>query len=80
MAYFRQLFCAEGTANSLCIVPVGGGVLFSNETEWCDTLYGATNCTSIRDEAQQDMLTFSYLFYHVNAGWGLLLLLLVSLL
>lgn len=86
MAYFREIFCSEGTANTLCNVPVGGGVvfpngtgfLFQNETAWCKILYDATNCTAIRDEAQQDMLTFSYIFYNVNAGWGLLLVLLVS--
>jgi hypothetical protein len=72
MAWFRRLFCAEGTANRECIIPVQGGLEFDDIT-WCTVFFdGATNCTAIRDEAQSKMLKFSYIFYFSLASKSML--------
>lgn len=45
MAWFRENYCAPGTAGTLCMVPVFGDGAAVNETVWCEEKYQATNCT-----------------------------------
>ncbi|KAL7518360.1 hypothetical protein ACHAWX_005623 [Stephanocyclus meneghinianus] len=76
MAWFRSKFCFQGTAMGKCVVPIDGGEEFDNEEEWCEAYYDATDCSSIRDEAQASCKVFSYVFFTTN---GVLALLLVAL-
>lgn len=67
MAWFRELTCDEGTSNSLCVVPVEGGLDFESEEMWCRFNYNVTTCTDIRDRAQADTLKDMMIFYYVCA-------------
>ena len=64
MAWFRQVFCANDTYNTLCVVPIGGGQNSTSEDEWCTQLFNATNCTEIRDTAQAEVARNMYIFYY----------------
>lgn len=68
MAWFRDRYCLTGTANTLCLVPVGGYPNYTSEDDWCESLFMATNCTEIRDNAQAVMLKQANKFYYTVAG------------
>lgn len=78
LAWFRRLSCPANTANTLCTVPINGGLNAPNETAWCQHYYNATNCTDIRDAAQEYATTRILLIYYLNAIWGVLFIALVS--
>lgn len=80
MAWFREVYCEEGTAESLCMVPVYGEGNAQNETEWCQRNYNATNCTEIRDAAQAEVAGLMSWFYNANLAWGCALIAVVSVL
>jgi hypothetical protein len=65
MALFRKVSCAGDTYNTLCVVPVGGRPEYTSEDNWCNDLCNATNCTEIRNEAQDQVVTYMYLFYNI---------------
>jgi len=72
MAYFRYWFCQPTeTYNSLCAVPVFEDAV--DETQWCIDNHDATNCTAIRDSAQERAARSILWFYTGNAIWTLLL-------
>ena len=82
MAWFRELFCEPGTANTKCAVPYRGGANYANETLWCTDNYdGAEDCEQIRAAATKAMSGASYSFFYINAiiGGVLVILLLLSL-
>lgn len=68
LAWFRSMFCRDGTFNTLCIVPVLGGEGFESEEEWCLNYFNVTNCADIRDSAQRGMSALVYFFYNINFG------------
>ena len=68
MAWFRRVFCADGTYNTLCVVPIGGGEDSIDELQWCSDTFNATNCTEIRDLAQQEATRFMIIFYSISGG------------
>lgn len=72
LAWFRERYCAFGTARTLCTVPIS-----DNETQWCLENYQAVTCTAIRDSAQLDMRRMMFPYYYLNAAWGLFLIILV---
>jgi hypothetical protein len=74
MAYFRWLSCPDGTYNTKCLVPVK---LPAEEAAWCQLYFNATDCTEIREKAQDQLFKWTYLYYNLNGVWGVLLLLLV---
>lgn len=76
MAFFRKIFCQDGTYNNKCLVPLGGAP-FLNETSWCWNFFNATNCTQIRNDAQEKVFRWTYLYYTLNGVWGVLLIALV---
>jgi hypothetical protein len=73
MAWFRNVFCPEGTANTRCAVP-------ETETDgsWCLEFYGQTDCLQIRADAQSLMERMMLPFYYLNASWGIFTIILVS--
>lgn len=74
MAYFRRLSCANGTYNTKCLVPVS---LPEKEAAWCQDYFNATDCTKIRENAQDELFKWTHLYYNLNGVWGIFLLLLV---
>jgi len=72
LSWFRQIFCQDDSYNTLCVVP-----LSVNETEWCSVHYNATNCTEIRDSAQDRTIFSLNCLYYFSGAWALLLLFLV---
>jgi hypothetical protein len=68
MTWFRDRYCLNGTANTLCLVPVGGYPNYTSEDAWCESLFMATNCTEIRDDAQSAMSKQAFQFYYTVAG------------
>ena len=63
-------FCfSSPTANTLCTVPIGAN--FSQEVEWCLENYNSTQCTRIRNEAQEESTNWLLAFYYCNASWAL---------
>jgi len=75
MAWFRKLYCAEGTSNREC------AIAFNAPVEWCFENFGAIDCQAIREEAQSKMTRAAYLFIYTNVilGGVLVLILLLSL-
>ena len=72
MAYFRYWFCQPTDSyNSLCAVPVYEDA--ADETQWCIDKYDSTNCTAIRDSAQERAAKSILWFYTGMAIWTLLL-------
>eukprot|EP00537_Pseudo-nitzschia_pungens_P009407 CAMPEP_0172379456 /NCGR_PEP_ID=MMETSP1060-20121228/69943_1 /TAXON_ID=37318 /ORGANISM="Pseudo-nitzschia pungens, Strain cf. cingulata" /LENGTH=755 /DNA_ID=CAMNT_0013107197 /DNA_START=33 /DNA_END=2300 /DNA_ORIENTATION=+ len=65
--YFRQRFCAPGTAEAECKVPINEARC---EDEWCEKTHNATGCTEIRNEAQEETRVFLLYFYRILASWG----------
>lgn len=68
MAWFRLVFCAPETYNSMCMVPINGGSpQVDSEEAWCKIHYplaaNATECTEIRDAAQNRVNSFLYMFF-----------------
>lgn len=76
MAWFREVFCAEGTANTRCAVPTSENIL--SEASWCLTYYQATDCVALRTDAQSQMEKWMLPFYYLNASWGIFTIILVS--
>jgi len=74
LSWFRHAFCEEGTENTCCVVPIADN---ETETAWCLSKCNATNCTQIRDEAQQATSESLSLLYRFSGVWALLLLFLV---
>ena len=70
MAIFRRFYCTESTADTLCMVPYHPNNR-TLEMDWCMEYYGTTQCSEIRDEAQNETFRFLVLFYHMNAIWGI---------
>ncbi len=81
MAWFRRIFCEDGTANTKCAVPISGGANFTSDEEWCQVNYNATDCIDIRQSATELMVSTSYLFIYLNfiAGAVLIIFLLLAL-
>ena len=74
LSWFRQYFCAAGTASTKCTVPISGGPNFPTEKAWCLANYNATDCTTIRNNAQHHMERSILTFYTGLAGWSSVLL------
>jgi hypothetical protein len=70
LSWFRNKFCMEGTAESLCLVPISGGPDYETEDDWCQVNYNSTDCTDTRDEAQKSTTFWLLIFYTSLAGWG----------
>ena len=68
MAWLRKAFCEDGTFNTLCVVPVDGGENSTSELQWCVDTFNSTNCTDIRDSAQNEVTRFMYIFYSSCGG------------
>jgi hypothetical protein len=77
MAWFRELYCDDGTANTLCAAPILGGKDYDSTDEWCFSKYNSTDCVKLRGEAQFEMKTSTYIFFTINAICGLFLIVLV---
>jgi len=77
--YIRYQFCANGTANLECRVPELGGEFYENVTELCESQYNSTDCENIIENAQDQMITYSTIFFTANAIWGLVLVAMVFL-
>jgi len=52
-------------------VPIRGGLDYDSENEWCLWEYNSTECTEIRDEAQEETALILSTFYRSLASWGL---------
>jgi hypothetical protein len=79
MAWFRWLFCPNGTYNTKCMVPIIiDSSSYHSEEEWCVSLYNSTNCSVIRDDAQRAMMLWAHRYFILNGVWGLFLVVLVS--
>lgn len=78
-SWFRNKYCMEGTADTLCVVPIKGGPDFDTEDDWCQSLYDSTDCTDIRDEAQQATSFWLWIFYTSLATWGCIFMFLMLL-
>jgi len=76
MALYRMQYCQQGTHNSRCVVPIGGGESRTEE-EWCLDNFNMTDCTQIRDSAQEGMLIYANAFF---SSFGVICLLLMMLL
>lgn len=74
LSWFRQQFCLPGTANTLCAVPVDGGPDYVSEEAFCRDNYDSTQCTTIRDNAQDDAVFWLLLFYTAVASWSVVLM------
>lgn len=72
LAWFREVFCEDGTADTLCAVPIS-----DNETGWCLENYNSTNCTEIRDDAEEGTTHLLLSLYSFCGAWSLLVLFLV---
>ena len=59
LSWFRGYFCPDGTKDSLCAVPILGGQ-YDDEEAWCQAEFNATGCAEIRDEAQNQMVSFCF--------------------
>lgn len=46
----RDIFCHDGTAQTLCNAPLGGGS-FGSIAGWCEHTYNTTSCVDIRSDA-----------------------------
>ena len=68
----RQFFCASGTADNKCKCPILGGPHHANETMWCQDIYNATDCLSIREEATNDGLKWGQRLTLIEASVGVL--------
>jgi hypothetical protein len=79
LSWFRKKFCAVGTAETLCVVPIEGGADYLSEDQWCEDNYNSTLCTSIRDEAQKETSFWLIIFYTSLAAWGVILMFLFLL-
>jgi hypothetical protein len=76
MAWFREVFCAPGTANTRCAVPSSEDT--TDEFSWCLTNYGEIDCLALRTDAQSEMEKWMLPFYYLNASWGIFTIILVS--
>jgi hypothetical protein len=74
LSWFRSYFCADGTAETLCLVPLSGGQDYLSEEAWCLDNYDSVECSAIRDDAQNRMEFSLLIFYTALGGWSLLLL------
>jgi hypothetical protein len=79
LSWFRDKYCLDGTANTLCLVPINGGPDYATEDGWCQALYNATDCSYIRDDAQKATTYWLLMFYTSLATWGCIFLFLVLL-
>ena len=79
MAWFRNICCEPGTANTKCAVPLNGGQDFLGEAAWCAHHYNATDCEPIRDAAVDCMEKMSYIFIYSNSIMGAVLIILIML-
>lgn len=79
MTRYRKIFCIEDTFDNECRVPINGGSQYQNETNWCEDLHDGTNCTSIRDEAQQKMVFYSRIFFSSFGVCGIISIMLLIL-
>jgi len=81
MAWFRNIFCDEGTANEQCLAPMKVGSNDTSTDDWCVERYDAKDCEEIRESAISQMANVSYFFFYLNAivGGVLVILLLLSL-
>jgi hypothetical protein len=79
LLWFRSNYCLEGTAETLCVVPINGGPDYSTEDDWCQTLYNSTDCSEIRDEAQHLTSFWLSIFYTSLATWGCIFMFLMLL-
>ena len=73
MTMFRYWFCqptVTSTYNTLCAVPVFEDK--QDEEQWCLENYESTNCTAIRDDAQDRTKQVLLLGYTCNGIWVLL--------
>ena len=81
MAWFRRVFCKNGTADTTCAIPYQ----FHQDNElakaWCTEQYNSTHCQELRIDATGKMATMSYIFIYINLAVGcvLIVLLLFSL-
>ena len=76
-AWFRSQFCTE-FAHTKCLVPKKGSGDFTSTMAWCQSLYNATDCLEIRENAEEDMTHMAYVVYAVSGAWGILLIILVG--
>lgn len=73
MVWVRDLYCEEGTSNGKCTVPIDGGEGYESEDAWCKANFdGATDCTSIRNSAQNLSNVVSQIYYTCNGIWAIL--------
>jgi hypothetical protein len=77
MAWFRQIFCEPGTANTKCAIPVHEGL--KENSQWCELNFNASDCQSLRDAAIEKMEASSYFFIYSNAIAGAVLIILLLL-
>eukprot|EP00538_Stauroneis_constricta_P000135 CAMPEP_0119551834 /NCGR_PEP_ID=MMETSP1352-20130426/4968_1 /TAXON_ID=265584 /ORGANISM="Stauroneis constricta, Strain CCMP1120" /LENGTH=1110 /DNA_ID=CAMNT_0007597951 /DNA_START=132 /DNA_END=3464 /DNA_ORIENTATION=+ len=77
LSWFREQYCEDGTAHTLCIVPIDGGPDYATEDDWCMALHNSTECTDIRDDAQDTMEYSLIIFYTCMGAWGICLLVLL---
>jgi len=77
MSFVRRLFCEEGTEDSKCMAPIDGGSVYESELIWCQKEYNATDCESVRDDAQRRYNLSAGIYYTVNGVWALLLVVLM---
>jgi hypothetical protein len=80
MAWFREVYCAPGTAGSKCMVPILHDNSTYTELDWCIENYNATDCTNIRKAAQEEVYDLMSWFYNSSVAWGFALIMVVSVL
>ncbi|KAG7363351.1 hypothetical protein IV203_026711 [Nitzschia inconspicua] len=78
-SWLRDRYCLEGTADTLCVVPIDGGPDYDTEDDWCQSLYNSSECTAIRDDAQKDASFWLLIFYTSLAIWGCIFMFLMLL-
>mmetsp|Transcript_1815 Transcript_1815/g.2500 ORF Transcript_1815/g.2500 Transcript_1815/m.2500 type:complete len:385 (-) Transcript_1815:40-1194(-) len=67
MGMYRQQYCQADTHNTRCVVPIDGG-LNTTELQWCIDNFNMTDCTQIRETAQEGVRLYSTFFFTVFGG------------
>ena len=66
----RRILCEDGTADTLCKVPMNGGYEYDSEQEWCEAKNYGTDCEGIREAAEELLNKYMKIVFNVNGIIG----------
>lgn len=76
----RSLFCEEGTSLTKCSAPSSAASFNTTYmSEWCDSMYSTTDCTTIRETAIESAVSWGRQLAIVIAALSILALLVITL-